>query len=140
MEYKFLLIIVSLILTFYKSSIGQKITSTNFYEEVKNYDLSQVFNPDSVTDDMNKKYKQEEPLGYIDTTYQRFQIHFTSIEKSKSNPYVYNIIGKTKVKENICSFNGTITVISSFNVFRFLVKSGAITYCYITLYSVKLSE
>jgi hypothetical protein len=87
--------------------------SSSFMNKINNYDLSSVFNPDSITDDGIEKYKRPEILGYIDTTFQRFQIHFISLKKDKSNPYKYDVSGKTKVKDNICSFIGTITVIAA---------------------------
>lgn len=51
-----------------------------------------------------------EPLGFIGDNYQRFYIHYTSVTKSKTNPYEYMVSGKTKVKENICTFKGTILI------------------------------
>ena len=94
-------------------SLGQNKHVNNFYAKIKHYDLSNVFMPDSIIDDANDRFKRPEPLGYIDPNYQRFQIHLASIAKSKSDPYVYHITGKTKVKENICNFKGTITVVSA---------------------------
>ena len=51
-----------------------------------------------------------EPFGFIGSNYQRFYIHYTSVTKNPSNPYQYLVKGKTRVKNNICSFTGTITV------------------------------
>jgi hypothetical protein len=51
-----------------------------------------------------------EPLGFIGANYQRFYIHYTSVIKNPLNPYLYQVKGKTRVKNNICSFTGTITV------------------------------
>jgi hypothetical protein len=98
------------VILFYNCANAQATKSNSFYDELKRYDLSKVFNPDSIIDDGNEKFKRPEPLGYIDPNYQRFQIHFISIGKDNSNPYVYNITGKTKVKDYICNFTGTITV------------------------------
>jgi hypothetical protein len=47
-------------------------------------------------------------LGYIGKEYQRFYIYFTSISKDSSNPYRYRILGKSKVKDNVCDFAGTM--------------------------------
>ncbi|HVW59713.1 MAG TPA: hypothetical protein VHC48_06755, partial [Puia sp.] len=33
-----------------------------------------------------------------------------TVTKDKSTPYIYHVTGKTKVKNNICSFQGTVTV------------------------------
>ncbi|QJD97210.1 hypothetical protein HH214_15700 [Mucilaginibacter robiniae] len=51
-----------------------------------------------------------EPIGFIGSNYQRFYIHYTSVVKDVKNSYQYNVQGKTRVKNNICSFSGTITV------------------------------
>lgn len=102
-----------LMVLLFSHTYAQNKTSTNFYNQIKTYDLTSVFNPDSIKDDDNEKYKHSDPLGFIDTTFQRFQIHFTSITKSKTNAYLYNVIGKTKVKNIICSFSGTIRVIEA---------------------------
>jgi len=69
-----------------------------------------VLDPDTIIDDESIKIKRPEPLGYIGDTFQRFQIHITTISKSQANPYEYKITGKTKVKNNICRFSGIITI------------------------------
>lgn len=92
---------------------GQNASDAALYKKLKHYDLSSVFNPDSIIDDEHTKIKRPEPLGYIGENYQRFQIHLLSVVKSKSNPYEYAITGKTKVKDNICSFTGSITVVKA---------------------------
>lgn len=56
------------------------------------------------------KVKRAEILGFIGNDFQRFQIHFSSIIKNPKNAYQYFACGKTKVKENLCSFKGTIKI------------------------------
>ena len=51
-----------------------------------------------------------EPLGFIGENYQRFYIHYTSVVKDAQNPYLYNVQGKTRVRNNICTFTGSILV------------------------------
>ena len=51
-----------------------------------------------------------DPIGFIGPTYQRFYLHYTSIRPDATNPYLYHVTGKTRVKNNICAFAGTITV------------------------------
>ncbi len=51
-----------------------------------------------------------DPIGFIGPTYQRFYLHYTSIRPDATNPYLYHVAGKTRVKNNICAFTGTITV------------------------------
>lgn len=54
-----------------------------------------------------------EPIGFIGDNYQRFYIHFNSIVKKSDSPYEYLAYGKTKVKETICEFIGTIKIIEA---------------------------
>jgi hypothetical protein len=91
--------------------------TTTFYDNIKNYDLTTIWSGDSIeTNNLDfpvNKIKRPEPLGYIDTNYTRFYIHFISVKKNKDNPYLYNITGKTRVGNNICDFTGTIKIIES---------------------------
>jgi hypothetical protein len=85
-----------------------------------------------------------EPLGYIGDNYQRFYIHYISVVKSKDNPTKYYVNGKTKVKNKIHSFKGTITIIkamldTSYNHDYGKYKSGTIT-CKINFYEVSLQN
>lgn len=75
---------------------GQSFGQKNLYLKIKNYDLTSVYKPDSIIDDSNEKIKLAEPLGFIGTNFQRLQIHFISIKKSRTNPYEYNVLGKKK--------------------------------------------
>lgn len=109
-SFQLLAICILTVLLFSKTYAQYKIAS-NFYNQIKRYDLTTVFNPDSIIDDTNEKYKHYDPLGFFDTTFQRFQIHFTSVRKSKTNAYVYEITGKTKANNNICSFKGTFRIL-----------------------------
>ena len=90
---------------------GQSSKSTNFYHTIKNYDLSNLWRSDHIRVEGNgDRIPFPEPLGYIGDNYQRFYIHYISVLKSEENPYQYRVIGKTRVKDNICRFSGTITV------------------------------
>lgn len=93
-------------------NLSAQDTTGNFYTQIKKYDLSKVLLPDSITD-MEDTYLHPEPLGFIDTSYQRFQIHISSIVKDKQNPYMYVISGKTKVGNEICEFEGVILITSA---------------------------
>jgi hypothetical protein len=87
---------------------AQKVT--NFYEQIKKYDLSEVIAPDSILEEGKYKFPKSEIAGFIGDNYQRFYIHFISIIQNPTNPYEYLVYGKTKVKQNICTFQGTIKV------------------------------
>lgn len=52
-------------------------------------------------------------LGFRGKHYQRLQIKFLDITKSRSNPDVYYVSGKTKVKDIIHSFSGTIHILTA---------------------------
>ena len=57
--------------------------------------------------------ERPEPIGYFGDNYQRFSIHFISVIKDPGNSLIYHVYGKTRVKSNICSFQGTINIIGS---------------------------
>jgi len=105
--------LVFLILTIASTTIlrAQEIKSTNYYLSIKNFNLSKLWCADSILlQDDGKTAAFPEPLGYIGDSFQRFYIHYTSITKSSENPYSYSVLGKTRVKNNICNFKGTITI------------------------------
>src|SRR5690606_17538013 len=107
------------ILTFFLLMIsvlvnGQDIKTSDFLKEIMKYDISNLwtlekFQIENDTTTVNRL----EPLGYIGENFQRFQIHFISAIKNPDKKLQYLIYGKTKVKENICSFQGTITITES---------------------------
>jgi hypothetical protein len=53
---------------------------------------------------------KSEFLGSIGPSYQRLIIHFNSVVRDKNVPTVYHVAGYTQVKDNRCSFEGTITI------------------------------
>jgi hypothetical protein len=83
------------------------------YSSIKKYDLSALWDSDSILTDTREKVSFPEPLGYIGVNFQRFDIHYLSIVKSKRNPYVYDVTGKTRVNNNICTFRGSITILKA---------------------------
>ncbi len=95
------------------SAFGQD-NRTDFYDQIKNYDLSTILTADSILtedrEDSKDKIKRAEALGFIGDNFQRFHIHFISVIQNPTNQYEYLAYGKTMVKENICSFQGKIIV------------------------------
>ncbi len=102
---------------------GQIPKTKDFYAIIKKYDVNKLWISDSLLvmdhdfDSNGKSISFEprkigfpEPFGFIGSNYQRFYIHFLSVSKSKNDPYKYIVSGKTKVKNNICSFKGTIAI------------------------------
>lgn len=93
---------------------GQQLRVVDYFTGIKEVDLSQVWL--AVTDriqDSSIESLPPEPLGFIGDHYQRFYIHYTAVVKSKTNLYQYIVHGKTKVKDLICNFTGTITIIQA---------------------------
>jgi len=69
-------------------------------EEFVQHDISSV-----LTHTVNSRV-----FGFIGDNYQRFRIKFISVIKNKENPYQYFVYGKSMVKNNVCDFQGTITI------------------------------
>lgn len=105
------LFIISFLLPLHSSAQGK---TTDYYPEMARYDLSslwhaaKLYNPEG---DAGYQWDDfPEPLGFIGSNYQRFYIHYISIVRDAKNPYRYLVQGKTRVRNNICHFTGTITV------------------------------
>lgn len=103
------------IFLFSSSSLqAQQPPSTNFYQNIKNYNLSRLWKADSIILEVGpEKAPFPEPLGFIGDNYQRFYIHYLSVTKVRDSPYVYKITGKTRVKNNICNFTGQIRILKA---------------------------
>jgi len=90
--------------------------STDYLAALKPANLSRLWSaPQRVHPDKDfaKPFAMPDPIGFIGPDYQRFYLHYTSIQKDAANPYVYRVAGKTRVKTNICAFTGTITVLKA---------------------------
>lgn len=111
-QYKKVIILTLTILLFVKAN-AQK-NDNNFYSEIKNYDLSKVIMVATILAEDGEKNKEKilraEPIGFIGDDYQRFQIHFISAIQNPKNQYEYFVSGKTKVKETIRPFEGTLKI------------------------------
>ncbi len=114
----FRLFVLILLIASVKESKAQQSSYTDFYSKIKNYDLSNLWHTDSLLpQDEKQKVAFPEPIGFIGENFQRFYIHYASVTKNKRNPYVYDVTGKTKVKNNICQFKGRITILEA-NLFK----------------------
>ncbi|HQU84347.1 MAG TPA: hypothetical protein PKY59_14515 [Pyrinomonadaceae bacterium] len=63
--------------------------------------------------DFSKFWTQTENssvLGFIGNDYQRIRVKIISAVKDKSNSDIYKISGKSLVKNNLCSFSGTMKI------------------------------
>ena len=92
---------------------GREIKTTDFLEEVKKRNISDLWITTHIKIEDSVMIDKQEPLGFIGENYQRFYIHFDSATQNTNNPLEYNIYGKTKVKRNICSFQGRIIISES---------------------------
>jgi hypothetical protein len=114
MQLNFTAVFIFISLTTGMLGYSQKKESTDYYAGIKMHDLTNVWYSDG---DQPKSDSSAavlpEPLGFIGINYQRFYIHFTAVQKSKTNPYEYIVAGKTKVKENICRFSGIIHIVKA---------------------------
>lgn len=108
----FQLLIFSVTIFINGKTIGQK--STDFYQEIKGYNLSTILIEKKIMSENCEGPKQwiERPeiLGFIGDDFQRFNISFLSIIQNPNNPFEYLVFGKTKVNETIRTFQGTFTV------------------------------
>lgn len=108
--------IATLLLTafWFGHSYAQDTTTINFYDQIRNHDLSIVLTADSILAEESEnridKIQRAEILGFFGDNFQRLQIHFISILQNPTNPYEYFAYGKSKVKEAISVFQGTITI------------------------------
>ncbi|WP_320052454.1 hypothetical protein [uncultured Acetobacteroides sp.] len=90
---------------------AQQPKTTNFIAELTKYDISHLWtlNKFQVENDTTI-VERKEPLGYIGDNYQRFYIHFCSAIQNPKNKLEYFICGKTRVRNNICNFQGKLII------------------------------
>lgn len=114
MKLKVAATVIFIALTLVHNVYSQKLIPTDYYIEIKNADAGKLwYNDVNQPKNDSNDAALPKPLGFIGDNYQRFYIHFTSVRKSKTNLYQYIISGKTKVKENVCGFNGTINIVKA---------------------------
>lgn len=90
---------------------GQPPKTTDFMTEISKYDISELWTLTKLkVENDTTIFERQEPLGFIGNNYQRFYIHFVSAIQNPTDKLNYLIYGKTRVKENICSFQGRIDI------------------------------
>ena len=98
-----------IILSFLSFSKAELPTSSD--DIIRSYDFSQLWSAFApIENDNQETYFRPTPLGYIGNDFQRFYIHFQSVIKNNQHPFAYFIYFKTKVKNNICTFQGEISI------------------------------
>ncbi len=109
--------IATVCLIFFSGNGYAQKSGNNYFTQIKNQNLANIFLVKNikVENDKNVFESQARPelLGFIGNDHQRFYIHFTSMLKNPQNPYQYTVQGKTKVRETVRPFKGTITVRSA---------------------------
>lgn len=99
-----------LILAAIHGSLAQENT-IDFMSSIGKYNLIRVISPDSIiAEGDGEHFERNQPLGYLGDNFQRLRVHFTSVIQHPEKPLEYLVYGKTNVKDNICDFQGTITV------------------------------
>jgi hypothetical protein len=76
------------------------LSTSEFQNLLKKYNFSEIF---TCTDN-------SVVYGFIGNNFQRIRIKFIKVSKSKTVPGVYNIDGKSMVKNNIDNFHGTLSI------------------------------
>ena len=93
---------------------SQEGKTTDFLSEITKFDISQLWTLNKFqAEDDTIIIERKDPIGYIGGNFQRFYIHFISAIQNPTNKLEYLIYGKTRVKNNVCSFQGKITIINS---------------------------
>ncbi len=91
--------------------------SKEYYElQTKRYQNNENILNQLIKYDFSKIWfsRNQEHNGIIGKNYQRIQIHIDTVYKNTYDDKNYIVIGKSKVKDNICSFKGDIKIISIF--------------------------
>lgn len=108
---KQLLIIIGLITS--GLAFGQESKTTDFLTGIQQLDISDLWTLNKFQTEFEGDTSlivRQEPLGFIGENYQRFYIHFVSVIQNPNNRFEYFVFGKTRVKTNICTFQGLITI------------------------------
>ena len=98
--------------------VGGKTTAVTM-EEFRNTDLSRMIIPDSILTNPDycsqkdefmfiEKTSEFEPIGYRGRDFQRFYIHYDSVRFMGNG--VYKVEGRTRYRDTIRLFSGTITL------------------------------
>jgi len=86
-------------------------TSTiNYSSKIRDFDFYKLWGTDTVYFEDESKSLRQELIGFTGDDYQRLYIHFLSVKKITSKINEYKVTGKTKVRSDIYSFKGTLTV------------------------------
>ncbi len=85
---------------FLQEFVRYKLTDKNVLTDFNQYDFSNIWTTT----------KESSIYGIIGNKHQRIRIKFLSVSKNPKHKNQYIVYGKSKVKNNICDFQGTITL------------------------------
>ena len=91
-------------------AFGQESKTIEYLPEAKEVDFSDLWSLDSILVENRNLIERKQPLGFIGNDFQRFYIRFISVIQNPKNTLEYLVYGKTKVKNNICDFQGKINI------------------------------
>ncbi|WP_430812985.1 MULTISPECIES: hypothetical protein [unclassified Carboxylicivirga] len=80
--------------------LGNELKAENTLDKFSEYDFSNIWT----------KTDNQFVYGIIGTEHQRIRIKLISVEKNSLKPNEYIVLGKSKVKETICDFQGIIEI------------------------------
>lgn len=96
-------------LLIYVQLFAQKNKEVDFFPEIIKQDISRLLMLDDfLIEDNTFMIVRPQPLGFIGKNYKRFHIRLISVIKNSSDPTEYLVYGKTKVGNNIRSFQGKL--------------------------------
>ncbi len=93
---------------YFAKSFGQVISTENVDKNI--YEEITISKNTINIGEIIKSVKSQYILGFIGKNYQRLRIHLSKIESISSNHHLYYVLGKTKVKSNICDFKGYLKI------------------------------
>ena len=90
---------------------SQNMETTNFIKEIEKADISNLLTISKFQIENDTTWVQRpEPVGFIGENYQRIRMKFISVIQNNSNKLEYFVYGKTKVKNNVCDFQGLLRI------------------------------
>jgi hypothetical protein len=86
--------------------LGSELQTENVIDKYTQFDFSNVW----------LKVENSDVYGIIGEDHQRIRIKLLTIKKKPGNHVEYLVVGKSNVKETICDFQGTISLVEIYEV------------------------
>ncbi|WP_289055988.1 hypothetical protein [Carboxylicivirga marina] len=91
--------------------LSQESKTSDFFSQIQKYDISDLWTSEKFQIELDPELvPKSRPIGYIGEKYQRIFVKLISAIQNPNDKTEYFIYGKTKVKQNICTFQGTIRI------------------------------